>query len=162
LGLVPPAALSRSILRLEQTGEIHETPQNPIHVTLDGEITSYFEWMGAGRYRPDSRSGAMHGGAPPVWEMLYGCDGESVALRLDGLHAGVEIAVEFETGIVPAEVVAGRITELRAPLAGRQLRVHLSRNGLPAATLPTQGWIEVGECMALSKEKLTLLDQLPK
>ena len=87
LGLVPPEALSRSILQARASGEIHETPPNPIHVTLDGEVTSYFEWMGAGRYRPDPRSGAMHGGAPPVWEMFYGCDGESVALRLDGATA---------------------------------------------------------------------------
>ena len=155
LGLVPPEALSRSILRIEQGGEIHETPQNPIRVTLDGEVTSYFEWMGAGRYRPDPRSGAMHGGAPPVWEMFYGCDGESVSLRLDGAHAGMQVAVEFETGIVPAEIVVGRITELRVPLAGHRMQVHLSRNGLPAATLPTHGWIEVGECMALSRERLS-------
>lgn len=155
LGLVPPEALSRSILRIEQGGEIHETPQNPIRVTLDGEVTSYFEWMGAGRYRPDPRSGAMHGGAPPVWEMFYGCDGHSVSLRLDGMDAGVKVSVEFETGIVPAEVAVGRITELRVPLAGHRLRVHLSRNGLPAASLPSHGWIEVGECMALSREKLS-------
>jgi len=42
----------------------------------------------------------MHGGAPPMWEMLYGCDGESVAVRLDGAHAGLKIEVEFETGMV--------------------------------------------------------------
>jgi alpha-amylase/alpha-mannosidase (GH57 family) len=154
LGLVPPEALSRSILRLEQSGEIHETPQNPIHITLDGEVTSYFEWMGAGRYRPDPRSGAMHGAAPPVWEMFYGCDGQSVSVRLDGLQAGVKVEVEFETGIVPAEIVVGRITELRVPLAGHRLRVNLSRNGLPAATLPAQGWFEVGECMALAKRTI--------
>ena len=157
LGLVPPEALSRTILRLEQSGEIHETPQNPIHITLDGEITSYFEWMGAGRYRPDPRSGAMHGGAPPVWEMFYGCDGESVAVRLDGAQAGLKIEVEFESGVVPAEIVVGRVTELRVPLAGRNMRVHLSNNGLPAATLPAQGWFEVGECMALVKKVNALL-----
>lgn len=157
LGLVPPEALSRSILHGEQGGEIHETPQNPIRVTLDGEVTSYFEWIGAGRYRPDPRSGAMHGGAPPVWEMFYGCDGQSVSLRLDGAHPGVQIAVEFETGAVPAEIVVGRITELRVPLAGHRMRVHLSRNGLPGVTLPAHGWIEVGECMALSREKLAPL-----
>ncbi len=157
LGLVPPEALSRTILRLEQSGEIHETPQNPIHITLDGEITSYFEWMGAGRYRPDPRSGAMHGGAPPVWEMFYGCDGESVAVRLDGAEAGLKIEVEFESGVVPAEIVVGRVTELRVPLAGPRMRLHLAKNGLPAATLPTQGWIEVGECMALVKRANALL-----
>jgi len=157
LGLIPPEALSRTILRLEQSGEIHEAPQNPIRITLDGEITSYFEWMGAGRYRPDPRSGAMHGGAPPIWEMLYGCDGKSVAVRLDGAHADLKIEIEFETGVVPAEIVVGRVTELRVPLAGHRMRVHLAKNGLPAATLPTQGWIEVGECMALAKT-----DLLPK
>jgi hypothetical protein len=155
LGLVPPDALSRSILHVEHSGEIHDIPRNPIHVTLDGEVTSYFEWMGAGRYRPDPRSGAMHGAAPPVWEMFYGCDGQSVALRLDGLDKGVTVEVEFDSGIVPAEIATGRITELRAPLAGSRLRVHLSRNGLPVATLPMHGWIEVGECMALVKTQLS-------
>ena len=157
LGLIPPEALSRTILRLEQSGEIHETPQNPIRITLDGEITSYFEWMGAGRYRPDPRSGAMHGGAPPIWEMLYGCDGKSVAVRLDGAHADLKIEVEFETGVVPAEIVVGRVTELRVPLAGHRMRVHLAKNGLPATTLPAQGWFEVGECMALVKGVTALL-----
>ena len=157
LGLVPPEVLSRTILRLEQSGEIQETPQNPIHVTLDGEITSYFEWMGAGRYRPDPRSGAMHGGAPPIWEMFYGCDGESVAVRVDGAQTGLQIEVEFESGMVPAEIVVGRITELRVPLAGRKMRLHLSKNGLPAAMLPAQGWFEVGECMALVKRANALL-----
>jgi hypothetical protein len=155
LGLVPPEALSRSILRMEHAGEIHDTPRNPIHITLDGEVTSYFEWMGAGRYRPDPRSGAMHGAAPPVWEMFYGCDGQSVALRLDGLDKGVTVEVEFETGIVAADIAIGRVTELRAPLAGNRLRVNLSRNGLPVTTLPMHGWFEVGECMALVKTQLS-------
>ncbi|HTM12824.1 MAG TPA: glycoside hydrolase family 57 protein [Bryobacteraceae bacterium] len=155
LGLVPPEALSRSILHVEHSGEIHDTPRNSIHVTLDGEVTSYFEWMGAGRYRPDPRSGAMHGAAPPIWEMFYGCDGQSVVLRLDGLDKGVTVEVEFENGIVPAEIASGRVTELRAPLAGHRLRVNLSRNGLPVATLPMHGWFEVGECMALMKTQLS-------
>ncbi len=54
---------------------------------------------------------------------------------------GVTVEVEFETGIVPAEIAIGRITELRAPLAGHRLRVHLSRNGLPVATLP-DAWLD--------------------
>ena len=146
LGLVVPEALSYPIIRSDQIGEIHETPQNPIRITLDGEITSYFEWMGAGRYRPDPRSGAMHGGAPPVSEMFYGCDGERVAIRLDGASAGITIQVEFETGMAPTDIAIGRITEVRAPLAGHRFRVHVSHNGLPPATLPAHGWIEIGEC----------------
>lgn len=152
LGLVPPEALSQPILRSLQVGEIHETPQNPIRITLDGEITSYFEWMGAGRYRPDPRSGAMHGGAPPAREMYYGCDGEHLALRLDGVTSGVAIHVEFETGMAEAKIAAGRITELLVPLSGHRFRVHVSHNGLPPMTLPVHGWIEAAECMALAKQ----------
>lgn len=154
LGLVPPEALAHPILRSLQAGEIHEPPQNPVRVTLDGEITSYFEWMGAGRYRPDARSGAMHGGSQPAREMYYGCDGECVAIRLDGVSHGVTIRVEFETGITEAQVVVGRIAEMQVPLAGHRFRVHVSHNGLPAMTLPAQGWIEIGECMALAKPML--------
>ncbi len=154
LGLVPPEALSHPILRSEQSGEIHETPQNPIHVTLDGEVTSYFEWLGAGRFRPDPRSGAMHGGTLPAREMFYGCDGEHVAIRLDGVASGGKISVEFETGFVEPEIAAGRITEMRAPLAGHRFRVYVSHSGLPPMTIPAQGWIEIGECMALAKRVL--------
>jgi alpha-amylase/alpha-mannosidase (GH57 family) len=157
LGLVVPQALEHSILRSEQAGDIHETPQNPIHVTLDGEVTSYFEWLGAGRYRPDPRSGAMHGGAYAAREMFYGCDGQHVAIRLDGTSGGAKIEVEFETGTVDAEIAVGRITEIRAPLAGHRFRVRVSHNGLAPVLVPANGWIEVGECMALAKTALPVV-----
>src|SRR5579862_6047530 len=67
LGQEPPQALMHSILKA-QPGELHEAPENSIHATLDGEVTSYFEWLGAGRYRPDPRSGSMHGGEAPIRE----------------------------------------------------------------------------------------------
>ena len=89
--------------------------------------------------------------------MFYGCDGEAVAVRLDGAQADLKIEVEFESGVVPAEIVVGRVTELRVPLSGHNMRLHLSKNGLPAAMLPAQGWFEVGECMALVKRVSALL-----
>ncbi len=62
LNLKVPAILAKPILHDTQQGDLHERPTNPLDVTLDGEVTSAFEWMGAGRFRPDPRSGAMHGG----------------------------------------------------------------------------------------------------
>jgi alpha-amylase/alpha-mannosidase (GH57 family) len=141
LGLPPPAALARPILQ-SQPGEFHEPPRNPIHATVDGEVTSYFEWSGAGRYRPDSRSGAMHGGEPVAREVFYGCDEHYVYVRLDGA-AKASFGLEFESGPVQAEIAVGRIVELRAPRAGVRFRVTASRDGLPPATLPASGWLEV-------------------
>ncbi len=82
LGLEPPAELSRPILKIEQL-ESHDIPTGPIRATIDGEVTSYFEWLGAGMYRVDNRSGAMHGQRFVIRELRYGSDGLSLFLRLD-------------------------------------------------------------------------------
>jgi hypothetical protein len=97
----------------------------------------------------------MHGGTLPAREMFYGCDGQHVAIRLDGTASGGKIEVEFDTGFAEPETAVGRITELRVPLAGQRFRVHVSHNGLAPMTIPAQGWIEIGECMALAKRVLT-------
>ncbi len=139
LGLDPPERLSHPILKM-QDGEVHEPPTNPIHVTLDGEVTSAFEWMGAGHYRPDSRSGAMHGGQAVAREMFYGSDGTELFVRLDAAGTG-KFSIEFETGPAEARVAAGRIVELEAPRKGDRFRVTVERDGLPPVTLPAEGWI---------------------
>lgn len=143
LGLEPPAGLSRPILKGFGEGEHHETPVNPIHPTMDGEVTSHFEWMGAGRYRPDPRSGAMHGGSAGAQEMFYGVDDANLYIRLDGA-SGDSFVVEFETGAAGAEVTRGRIVEIRAPKGGKMFRVAVKKGGLVVATLPAQGWIAIG------------------
>ena len=142
LGLALPEALSRPILRSDQPGEFHQPPQNEIQATIDGNVTSYFEWMGAGRYRPDPRSGAMHGSSAPLQEMFYGCDDTHLYIRLDGA-GDARVTVEFESGPVGVEVAEDRIIEIRARRAGQRFRVGISHNGLPSVTVPSQGWIEI-------------------
>jgi len=82
LDLPPPEELSRPILKVA-VAEIHTPPSGWIHPTVDGTVTSYFEWLGAGFYRVDPRQGAMHGRRLLIRELLYGCDGEHLYLRLD-------------------------------------------------------------------------------
>jgi alpha-amylase/alpha-mannosidase (GH57 family) len=137
LGITPPEALAQPILK-SQEGEFRAAPENPIHPVLDGEVTSFFEWLGAGRYHPDLRSGAMHGDAP-VREIFYGTDGKNLFVRVDGEG---DVGIEFETGPVPVEIARGRIIEMGTPLAGKQFRVTVSRNGLPPLTVPANAWIE--------------------
>ncbi len=139
LGMSPPDALARPILK-SQEGEFHSPPSNAIHPVIDGEVTSFFEWLGAGEYRPDLRSGAMHGGTPPVREIYYGSDGRNLFVRIEG-NAGAQFGIEFENGAAQAEVAKGRIVEMRAPLAGQQFRVTVVQDGLPQTTVPAQGWI---------------------
>ncbi|HVO98197.1 MAG TPA: glycoside hydrolase family 57 protein [Bryobacteraceae bacterium] len=143
LGQEPPIELSRPILKGLGEGEHREAPSNLIHPVMDGEVSSHFEWLGAGRYRPDSRSGAMHGGAAGAQELFYGWDEANLYIRLDGA-TGDSFAVEFETGVVVAEVVRKRIVEMKAPKAGKWFRVVVTQGGLVRTTLPPQGWIALG------------------
>lgn len=144
LGLTVPAELAKPILHQTQEGDLHESPSHPLDVTLDGEITTAFEWMGAGHFRPDPRSGAMHGGTPPARDMFYGFRDGHVFVRLDGAEAGAEFAVEFENGASPTRASAGRVLELESKVAGQRFRVVVHRDGLPPAMLPAAGWIDVG------------------
>jgi hypothetical protein len=81
--------------------EFHLDPASLVHPVIDGEVTSYFEWLGAGVYRADPRSGAMHGRQFLVREIHYGTDGASVFLRLDfdtrpeQLDGGLELRLHF-------------------------------------------------------------------
>ena len=103
LGQNPPDKLSRPILKVAAQ-EFRQAPTGLIHPAMDGEVTTYFEWLGAGLYRADPRSGAMHGRQFPVREVHYGTDGLSVYLRLDfdtridALAGGAELRVRFLVG----------------------------------------------------------------
>ena len=149
LNLTPPEELSRPILRMS-VPEVHLAPSGPIRPTIDGEVTSYFEWIGAGAYRVDERSGSMHGKKFVIREVLFGSDGASFYLRTD-FHSGYEgelagmearltlqsltdsqtshVTVEFANGgrVVetldpPAEAALRRVLEVRIPLAAAAVK----------------------------------------
>ena len=102
LNLTPPEELSRPILRIS-TPDVRVPPTGAIHPTIDGEVTSYFEWMGAGLYRVDERSGSMHGKKFLVSEVLFGSDGQNLYLRVDfrpGTEAeltGMEVRITLQS-----------------------------------------------------------------
>jgi hypothetical protein len=79
----PPQELSRPILRVPHVREHREQPSGPTRAVIDGEITTYFEWIGAGVYKVDERSGSMHGKKFVVKQALFGTEGENLYLRLD-------------------------------------------------------------------------------
>jgi hypothetical protein len=138
LGLQPPAELSQPILKVAVAAH-HDPPIGAIHPLIDGEETSYFEWMGAGLYRVDARSGSMHGQRVLARQLYYGSDGENVYVRLDfekDAELPIEVRLQFESndgktavtvkltreGLEKADVPAGvelawrKLLEISAPL----------------------------------------------
>ena len=56
----PPDALAQPIKHAPERAR-REMPTAYLEVQVDGRESSYFEWLGAGLYATDRRSGAMHG-----------------------------------------------------------------------------------------------------
>ena len=84
----------------------------------------------------------MHGGGAVAREMFYGSDGKRLFVRLDAAAKGT-LGIDFESGPAVVRVVSGRIVEMEALRKGDKFRITVSRDGLPALTLPATGWIDL-------------------
>ncbi|MBI1983347.1 MAG: glycoside hydrolase [Acidobacteria bacterium] len=82
LGGSPPDELAVPIKR-PRVRDVISLPTGKIEPRVDGRVTNYFEWLGAGIYSPDYRSGSMHGGAEAVEALYYGHNDRALYLRLD-------------------------------------------------------------------------------
>lgn len=84
-GLLPPVSPTRFI-----------TPK------IDGRVTSYFEWLGAGQYRTPTAGSSMHKSRVLTQSIWYGFNLEELYVRVDTvsravthLASGIEIALVF-------------------------------------------------------------------
>ena len=62
-------------------------PSGLLHPTIDGEVTSYFEWIGAGELEVSEAAGSMHQVAPiprrQVTAIQFGFDDSTLYVRVD-------------------------------------------------------------------------------
>ncbi len=91
LGASPPDDLATPI-KQPVSRAIKSSPSAPINPAIDGEVTTYFEWIGAGIYQPEERQGSMHGGQQFIEAIYYGFNDQSLFLRLD-FHEGFSAAL---------------------------------------------------------------------
>jgi hypothetical protein len=169
LGIPTPPELSIPILQIARD-EALTLPLGPITPTINGVVDSYFEWLGAGIYRVDPRSGSMHGKRALVNEVRFGADDATVFLRVDFLEGtaaleGLEIHAELAgANGHPAETLVARVRsgmataeegqkgqiafkdvmEIALPVAGEEeARVRLSfwQDGLPIEAIPPQDYL---------------------
>ncbi|WP_035957745.1 glycoside hydrolase family 57 protein [Bryobacter aggregatus] len=170
LGLLPPEELSRPILKVD-IQVTHQSPRGPLRPDIDGQISSYFEWMGSGSYSIDQRQGAMHGQRFLIQELHYGSDGAWLFIRIDFVKGmeeslrGAELRFQFQGTEVTVPLVPlyetpphdplllraayDQIFELRisqrAVAKAHPIRFQVSvwKDGLPLDALPQQGSIEL-------------------
>jgi hypothetical protein len=82
LGGRPPDELAQPIAHFGRTFQ-HEPPTALIDPKVDGRITNYFEWMGAGSFVPDLRASTMHGKPPLMRQIEFGLSLQSLFVRVD-------------------------------------------------------------------------------
>ena len=95
LGEAVPDALALPIKRAAERGQ-REVPTSYLDVTVDGRETSYFEWMGAGMYSTDHRSGTMHGRSYVLGNLYYGFGPKHFFIRVDPVAEAIEELVDFQ------------------------------------------------------------------
>jgi alpha-amylase/alpha-mannosidase (GH57 family) len=133
LGGSPPDELAIPIKR-PKAAAVSPPPTGSITPRIDGVVTNYFEWLGAGLCLSDDRSGSMHGGREYLESLYYGYDGQALFLRLDfrpGFaedHSVFEIRANFDSQIrarLHARVREGRLVQTQFWLRDNELLVPL-------------------------------------
>ncbi len=82
LGGVPPDHLARPIsAALVRSSFAPQTAY--VRPAIDGQISSYFDWMGAAMFSSDRRGGSMHGGDFILKSIYAGIDEANLYARLD-------------------------------------------------------------------------------
>ena len=89
-------------------------PLSLLSPTIDGEDTSYFEWLGAGAYDVHRSAGAMHQtDAPPavLTRMRFGFGDSDLFVRFDGAEPFVDYLTEgFEVALAFLQPPGLRVT----------------------------------------------------
>ena len=107
LGLSIPEELFVTNITTEAAPVEVGAPSGLIKPTIDGDLTSYFEWVGSGVYDVPTSGGAMQrvsGGGPVIVTIRFGFDLAHLYVRVDGdaavrelLARGLEVSVKFLT-----------------------------------------------------------------
>lgn len=79
----PPEILSIPIIVEDREARPTKEPINFIHPEIDGRVTNYFEWIGAGYLEGRGHGVAMHETVSLIKGCYYGFDESNLFLRLD-------------------------------------------------------------------------------
>jgi alpha-amylase/alpha-mannosidase (GH57 family) len=109
LGEPVPETLAHPIKRTLERGR-REAPAAYLDVKVDGRESGYFEWLGAGLYVTDQRSGAMHGRSYALGDLLYGFGPRHFFLRVDTIPEAMEAYSEFQMRLTIWDSRETRIT----------------------------------------------------
>jgi len=83
LGEEPPVKLSIPVILKDREVKPTREPVNFIHPKIDGGVSNYFEWMGAGFLEGRGHGAAMHDSVLLMKGFYFGFDERSLYMRVD-------------------------------------------------------------------------------
>ncbi len=161
-GLAVPSALYLPLVGHRDHHALVDAPKFPISPVIDGRVSSFFEWLGAGRSDESRLYSTMEGLRGPVKTLYWGEDDSSVYLRFDGemerlgddarlllypdessaplmlpldghsLPQGVRLAKDEILEVALDKALFGKLRTLH-------LRLELEKDGRIVQTLPASG-----------------------
>jgi len=148
MGKRVPSFLDAPVMLWRREEEVRE-PVAFLRVVLDGRVSSYFEWLSAGRYRAAagettaSDSGAMHrAGDAHLKEIRFGFDAETLFLRVD-LADGWREALVGRHDLVFVFHKPGGIRLSLSDLGGEEHELLLDGEAVPGALAAVGEIVEV-------------------
>jgi alpha-amylase/alpha-mannosidase (GH57 family) len=119
LGREAPDAIAQPIKRAAEGARLIP-PSSYLDVHIDGRETSFFEWLGAGIFTSDQRSGAMHGRVYFMETLYYGFAQDRFFVRVDLFPEARSVLrdCEFRVTIHSAEEIRVSIRVLEGRIIG--------------------------------------------
>ncbi len=163
----PPEILSIPIIIEDREARPTREPVNFIRPTVDGRVTNYFEWMGAGFIEGRGHGSAMHESVSLMKGCYYGFDEENLFLRLDIDRTFVDTMEELAVEI---NIMTGGEYRILYRLDTRTVESDLPVNasfaailelGVPFAALGVKKKEKVNLWLSL-KMKDMIVDRIPK
>ena len=137
LELPIPEELLVSNITTQASDIVIEPPTGVIQPVIDGEATSYFEWVGAGSVDVSPTAGAMHQVSvlePGVRLVEFGFDPEHLFLRVSGAMAMRDVLADGLTVSVNFLAPAGLRAVIRRDGPGHEVGI-LARGASPIAAV---------------------------
>lgn len=150
VGLEPPGFLRIPISRHTAPREATQ-PISFVTPNLDGHVTHFYEWYGAGHYDPALASTSMHPGRMRLQHLYFGFDAENLYFRIDP-DASVFQSEEPMTVELSLHIVSGenawrlriRLEPLGKPRVSTLTATFRQAHGDARAARPVNVFAEVG------------------
>ncbi len=146
IGKAPPARLFESINKTKAP-KVKQKPKNYIAPIIDGKMTDFYEWLGAGSVDLDTEFSAMDSSGFHFEKLYWGFDEENIYFAISGkfaelIDSGYDLCVEL---------VSSKAIKIKVPFSSKKYKMDCVEAGIGGYTQSS-----VGEVFELSLPKSCL------